>query len=160
MAAPLRRLATAAAPLRAPLAADARASVVLRGAAPAKKEGGSGKKAGTRPDDTKYRQMLNVLYPKDPRPPKPPKPDAEELERRAVVAKLWSRYAVRQEHVQNKEIHNFIAARREARKALQEAYPEAVTAADAKDAVERTKPFPIDRRMPTDTPPLASSSVQ
>ena len=115
----------------------------------------SGKrKEDLRQDDSKYRQMVSVLYPKDARPAKLPLPPAEELERRAVLAKVWSRHTVRQAHVHGNEIHRFIAARQEARRQLLAVYPEAVAAADAKAAAESDTPFPVERRMPTNTPAL------
>jgi hypothetical protein len=138
------------------------AAAVVRaatGAAAADKSGkraAAGAKAELRQDDSKYRSMLSVLYPKDARPQgKLPAPaDPAERERRAVLAKMWSRYAVRQAHVHGKEIHDFIRARRDARAVLAEVYPEALAAADARNAADADVPFPVDRRLPTTTPPL------
>ena len=146
---PLRRaLAAAASPAKDGKRAGAASG---SGAAKAAKE-------ELRQDDSKYRAMLAVLYPKDARPGKLPLPEKEELERRAVLAKLWSRYAVRRAHVQGKEIHEFIRARKEARLALQAAYPEALAAADARNAADSEVPFPVERRMPTNTAPLPATA--
>lgn len=100
-------------------------------------------------DDAKYRLQVATMYP--PRPRDPPVIDFEERERRAFIAKAWSRYTQRRAHLRIKEETGLIRSQQAALAAMRAMSPQLVDDIKAKTAFEPRAP--IERMPALTTPP-------